>query len=168
MAACGGAQPVQGFADHGHRTVETERAVGERQVVVDGLGHPHHGQPQAGKAVSDGHGAVAADGHHRVQAQFGHIAHGLGGNVGAAGREIVERVAAVVRAQDGAAFGQDAGHPVAIQRQYVAREQAEKAAPDAGDAGARLTRQRQGHSADDGVQARAIAAACEDADVHGG
>jgi hypothetical protein len=44
VAAGGGSQPAQGFGHHRHRAVEAEGALGQGNVVIDGLGHADHGQ----------------------------------------------------------------------------------------------------------------------------
>jgi hypothetical protein len=136
------------------------------QVVVDGLGHADHREAQRMQLRCDGHRTVAADGHHRVQPARSRSGHDLARHVGAAAAEVVKRVGLVVRAENRAALVEDVVHVMRGQRPHGATHQAEKAALDARDLGAGVEQCQRGR-ADHRVQARAVAAASEDADVHG-
>ncbi len=168
MAARRGLQPRQGLGHHRHRAVEAEGALGVHQVVVDGLGHAHHRQAQLLEAVGDAHGAIATDGHQRVQAQLAHVVHHRTGDIGPASAEPGKRVGLVVRPEDGAALVQDAADGPPVQRHHATLDQAEKAPFDAGDARAAVVDEGLGDRADHGVEPGAVAAAGEHADVQRG
>ena len=66
-----GVQPVDGVDAHLHGGVEPEGHLGGGQVVVDGLGHPDHGQALGGQPRRDAERVLAADRHQGVDAVVG-------------------------------------------------------------------------------------------------
>src|SRR5574337_432334 len=167
VAARGGFEPVERLGDDRDRAVEAEAQVGVAQVVVDRLGNADHRQAERVHPVGDLHRAVAADRDQRIELQVvARVGEHLGRHVGAAGAEVMERVAAVVRAQHRPALRDDACYRRMVERPHAPAHEAEESALDPGDARAALVDQRQRDRADDRVQPRAVAAAGEDADVH--
>ena len=135
-------------------------------VVVDRLRHADDRDAALAELVRDGQRAVAADDDERVEP---HLVEHLDDAIGVVvrpfgGRDRVrERVAAVGRAENGAAEAQDAGDVARREHaRAVGLDQAVEAVfeADALDAG---VGRRLDDGADDGVEARGIAAAGEDA-----
>ena len=150
-----------------HRGVEAETAGRAPDVVVDGLGHADHRDAHQVELMRDLQRAVAADDDQRVQL---HLREGLDhafGVVGMAppvGDGIFERVAAIGRAEDGAAQPQDAGDVPGRQQPRARRvEQSVKAVlePDDLDSG---VERRLDHRTNDRVEAGRVAAAGQDSD----
>ncbi len=177
LVALGGAvQAVQALGGERHGGVEAERGEGLVQVVVDGLGHPHHPQPLLRQGVGDGQGAVAAHRDQGVQFPPGeefqdlvgavHLPHGA---VGHAQGE-AQGIAPVGGAQDGAAQVGDAPHPVPGEADHAAvlvalrEEDAVEPFPDAVAFPAPV-HGGQHHGADDGVQPRGVSPAGADGDA---
>lgn len=71
MGLGGGLQPVHGLRGDADGGVETERAVGGGDVVVDGLRDADHGQARVGEHPGRGQRALPADGDEDVEADLG-------------------------------------------------------------------------------------------------
>ena len=117
MAFRRGMQAIEGFGDNADCRLVTEGDVGGAQIVVNGLGHPHHRLSLFKQALGDLQGAVAADRDQDLGTDFPDIVQHLGGNVAQFGAAVVhnrvlEGIAPVAGAQDGAAPRQDAAHGV--------------------------------------------------------
>jgi hypothetical protein len=159
--------------DHGaHRGVEAERVDRARDVVVDRLRHAHHVHPAPDELLGDLERAVAADRDDRVDAERARVGHQLVGavdvDVAAVGlaHRVVERAAAVGRAEDGAAQVGDAAHRLGGERDdLVLAEEARVAALDAEHVPAARVGGEDG-GADDGVQPGGVAAAGGESDAH--
>ena len=110
-----GYQLVKGLRGDLHRRLETEGEVRARQVVVDGLGHAHHGDAHVEELQGDALRAVAADVDESVEAHvletFLHqlrTVFDFPASVGLPHGE-VERAALVGGLDDGAALDVQAG-----------------------------------------------------------
>jgi len=77
MALGGGAQPIKSVRCAGHRGIETERQHGRLEVVVNGLGHAHHGQALFVKLLGNAQRPIAPDADQRPQAELLTIRLGL-------------------------------------------------------------------------------------------
>ena len=156
---------AQRLGGRGHGGVEAKAALAIGNVVVDGLGHAHAGQSHLfGQAMRQAHGAVAADGHHHVQAQRPDIAaHML-----QRGR-IAQGVGAVAGAQDGAAHMQDARDLVPAQGLDAGRveHQALEAVGNAQHLALAVVDQGLGDRTDHRIQAGAVATSGQHANAHG-
>ena len=112
-------QPVDGIGGEGDRGIEAETVGRADDVVVDGLRDADQRDAAFVELVSDRERAIAADDDERVERHpVEHLDHAIGVVPGAFGRadRMGERVAAVGRAEDGAAEPQDAGHIPRRQR----------------------------------------------------
>ncbi len=165
-----GLQPVQGLRGRLYGGFEAEGDLGGRQVIVDGLRHPHQGHAQAGELMGDLQGAVAPDDHQPVEVQAAevvqanpgkilhHLAAVLGGLVG-------ERVAPVGGAQDGAAAGQDAADARVVELAGLpGPDQAVESVFNAQHPPAVVDQGRLHHPANHRVQPRAVPAPGANAD----
>ncbi len=165
-------QTVDRLGGDADRRIETEGDDGAPHVVVDGLGHADHRHAFFGEAVGDLQATVAADGHQRIEAQPAEVVHHLVRQIALfpfAGR-VADRhhegVSLIGGPQDGATDAGDAVHLLRCQvDDLIGVQQAGIATFDAvnfplpivGGHGDRL---------DDGVQARRVATAGIDADLH--
>ncbi len=108
-----GVQAIDRFGRKADRRVEAETARRADDVVVDRLRHADERDAFLVELVRDGQRAVAADAHERVEVVLlEHLHDAVGVVEGALGRHdrLDERVAAVDRAEHGAAEPQDARH----------------------------------------------------------
>ncbi|MEZ5284067.1 MAG: hypothetical protein R2712_04505 [Vicinamibacterales bacterium] len=132
------------------------------------FGTPTSGNALQVELVGDGECAVAADGHQRIHA---HLVKGFDDPIGVVhlpvrrvGR-VLEGVSVVGRAEDGPAQAQDAGDVVGGQGpRPAAVEQAVEAVFEADDFDLRVAG-RLDDGPDDGIEARGIPAAGEDANL---
>ena len=162
MAVAGGVDAFQRIGHGGHGGIKTEAALATLNVVVDGFGHAHHLQTPLGQCVGNRQGAVAADGHQRIQPQFVHVVHGQRNGFFA-----VRRVAPVGGAQHGAAHAHQFTHVFPGQGLGAALHQTGKPVLNPQYLGPALAYEAAGDRADDRVQAWAIAPASEQTNLHG-
>ena len=169
----GGVEAIDRLRRDGDRGVETEGRLRARQVVVDRLRDADDRHALLEEARRDPEGAVAADRDQGVAADLLEPAHDLvrdvdGDLLAVALGDELERVALVDRAEDRAAEVGDATHLVAGQIDQAVRARLEQSVVAAADAGdfptAPQTGQRDG--ANDRVEARSVAPAGVDQDVH--
>ena len=161
-------QPIDRIGRKRHRGIETETARRPDDVVVDGLRHADDGNALQIELVRDAQRSVAADHDERLQA---HLVKGVDDAIRivdlAFGRvdRILERVAVIGRAEDGAAEAQDAGDVLGRQDARPRRvQQAVEAVFEADDLDAGVERGLD-DGADDGVEAGCITAAGEHANA---
>ena len=161
VALGGGVQLVDGLHRRGDRGVEAEGRDRAADVVVDRLGTPTMRMPFSNRLLGDGQRPVATDGDERLDAQVARVVEQLVGAVDLEVAPVVlehrigERIAAVGRAQDGAAQVGDAAHAVARHRHHlVLAQQSHVAALDAQHVPAAVEG-REYRGTNDGVEARA-------------
>ena len=145
------------------RGVEAERVVGRTQVVVDGLRHADDVDAVFRESVRGGQGALAADRDDAVDAM---LCESLRDVLGAAARAVVGVGAA--GAEDRTALPGQALHLMPGERHEVAVDDSAPAVADPDELQVVGGRALEHDAADDRVQAGAIAAAGQDADLHGG
>ena len=109
----GGVDLVDRVGGRAHGGVEAEGDLGGAEIVVDGLGHAHDLHALLKQFLGDGLRSVAADGDHRINAQFPRIGHHFIGDIELLFLAVLyrfefERAAAIGGAEDGAAAGQNA------------------------------------------------------------
>ena len=123
VAGRGDVQAVDRLGRHLDGGAEADRPLGVAEIVVDGLGNADQAPiAQLGQAAQGREAAVAADADQRIELQGVIAGCDLGRTVDHAGwTRIGERVAAIGRAQQGAAHGQDAGDDVRAQRDRIDR-----------------------------------------------
>ena len=117
---------IQTLGGKGYGAVKTESRHRPFQIVVNGFRHPDHPQPLLRQGVSDGHGAVAADGDEGIDLvqtesphEFVSAVHFLDAAVRVADGKM-QRVAAIGGAQYGATQVGDAANAVARQGNQTA------------------------------------------------
>jgi hypothetical protein len=165
-------QPVERLGRRAHRRIEAERPLGAADVVVDRLGHAHHGEALAPQLVRDLETAVAAYGDERVESaglkRGDQIVRAIGLVLPAIRilHDVAEGIAAVRGAENGPAEMGDAADRRGIQRDdAVEAEQSlvpalNTVAPPATAVGG------QDHGADDGVQSGGVSTPGRDGDPH--
>jgi len=171
VALGGGVELVDRVGGGLDRGIEAEGDVGGGEVVVDGLGDADDAEAFLGQFVGDAEGAIAADGDEGVEpvvVEGGDDLVGpVAGDDGAVGLAFgpLEGVAAVGGAEDGAAEVGDAADALAVEADgRFAGEEAVVAFADAVDLPA-LVEGGEHDGADDGVEARGVAAAGVDGDA---
>jgi hypothetical protein len=172
VALGGGVQPLERLGHHLDRGGEADRHLGGLEVVVDRLGHADDlGRAALDELLAERHRAVAADHDQPAQIEPREVGHAGGADVvdlGAAVGQLErvrERVGAVRRAEDGAAAGQELLGPGRIEIDVLLLVQALEAVADADHFPAVGVAGVEHHRADHRVEARAVAAAGEDADA---
>ena len=162
----GRVQAIDGVGREADRGVEAETARRPVDVVVDRLRHADQTHAPLVELVGDSQRAVAADADERVELHLlEHLHHAVGVVEGAVRRfdRLRERIAAIDGAENGAAQAQDAGDVFRRQHaRFLRVNQPVEAVlePDDGDVG---VAGRLDDRADDGVEARRVTAACQDA-----
>ena len=157
----GGAQAVHRVRGDVHRGVEAEGVVGGTQIVVDRLRHAEHVDAVLGQPVRGGGGSLAADGDDAVEAV---AVHRLGDVLSASARTLVG-----VRATGAEDRAPDLGQALDLvtrEREEVGVHDAPPAVTDADELKIVSGGALEHDAADDGVQARAVAAAGQDSDLH--
>src|ERR1700722_665690 len=171
MRGGGGVNFVERVGDGMERSVEPERDLGSRKIVVDGLGHADNFQSFLEKLISDFLRAVAANADDGVDAQLVRVGDDLSGNVA---RDlvavdhafVVKRIAAVGGAEDGASAGQNAGNFLERKFESFFRpDEAVEAVRDADDFPAVAQDGGFGSGADDGVETGSVPASGGDANA---
>ena len=171
VAGGGDVQAIDRLGRHLDRRAEADRALGVAEIVVDRL----RDADQAPVALlrqpaQDREAAVAADADQRAEAELVVAVDDLVRAVdrAAVGRRIGERIAAVGRAEHGAAEVQDAGDAVRGQLDRVDRapEQAVGRLADPEHLPAVAEHRALDHRPDHGVQAGAVPAARQQTDPH--
>ena len=158
-------QAIDRLGGHGDRGVEAEGVVGRGQIVVDGLRHGDDRNAHVAQPLSDAESAVAADGDEAVDLQFADVTDDLAGAVDAIAATvgILERIAAVGRPQQRAAFRKDAANGLSSQGDDGLRQQPFEAELNAEDVKVVIAGGAD-RGANDGVEARAVAAAGQNSD----
>src|SRR5207237_382620 len=153
-------------ADRGH---EAERVTGRVEVVVGRLRHGDHRDAHVAETLRDAKRAVAADRDDAVDAELVNVFDDELRAIFtiARGVRVLERIAAVRRAKQRAAFRQDAADGVDGQRYDRLRHQSFEAELDAGDFEVVIANGGANGGADDGVEAGTVAAAGENSDSFG-
>ncbi len=174
MRGRGGVQPVDALRGKGNRGVEAEGDHGALEVVVDRLGHSDHAQALLGQGVRDTQRAVPSHRHQGVDALALQGADDLVAPVPLHHRpvrpllRVLERIAQVRGAEDGAAEVRDAGHVLGPQTDEVPLalrvEEAAVALADPHHLPAVAVR-RHHHRPDDGVQPRGVPSPGADRDA---
>jgi hypothetical protein len=165
-----GLQAVDRLGDDRHRRIEAEGGVGGAEIVVDGLGHADHADPERREALRDMHRAVATDHHEPVQSGLAHALERALRHVGDRDRPVVTarrkvpRVALVGRAEHRAALGDQPGDVAIAQLAQPALVQSLEAVLDPDDRRAESADSGTRDRADHRVQAWAVPAAGEQAD----
>ncbi|OPZ14536.1 MAG: hypothetical protein BWZ10_01892 [candidate division BRC1 bacterium ADurb.BinA364] len=164
-----GVQPVDGFGDDLHRGVEAEGVIGFADVIIDGFRHSNGAQAFFRQFAGDGQRAVAANGHQRLNAQFAAALDAAVADIDRLfvflfSRKEAKRIVAIGCAQDRAAFGQDSGHIGILEQSPAILGQPKIAVLESDDFHAVARHGRLGHSANDGVEAGAVAPAGQNAD----
>jgi formyltetrahydrofolate deformylase len=170
MRSGSGVQFVHRFGGGGHGGVEAEGEIGAAHVVVNCLRYADDFEAVFRHFVRTLQGAVAADGDERVEFEFPVIGDDVGRSIAFSFGvtrivHVGERVVAVGGTEDGAADGEDAGDVVPFEPLAFAAHQAAKGVKETEHAPAVRVDGRLDDAAHDGVQARAVAAAGEDADA---
>ena len=106
------------------RGIVADAVVGAADVVINGCGHAHHGDPVAGQGQRAAEGAVAADGDDAVKAQQ------LAGGHRLALAFLCAEFLASGGIEHGTAAGDDVRNAVLLQPDDIAADQAVPAAPD--------------------------------------
>ena len=163
VRVAGRAQAVHGVRGDVDRGVEAERVVRRLQVVVDRLGDADDLDPVLRETVGRGECALAAD---RDDAVDLVPVESLGDVLGSPALALVGVGAA--GAQDGAADLRQALHLVSGQRHEVTVDQATPSISDADELQVVRGGALEHDAADDRVEAGAVAAARQDADLHAG
>ena len=168
VTGAGRLQAVQRLGRNRHRGGMTDRPIGARDVVVDGLGNADEGQA-AGlqQASKNRQAAVAADADQPVERETAqavqHLARAIAHSPAFHGKG--ERIAPVGAAEERAAAPRHAGiEAVRFDVDGCDRplEQPERAVADADRLPAVAMMRAQGHGPDHGIEAGAIAAAGQD------
>ena len=140
-------EPIHGLRDDVDRGVESEREIGDHQVVVDRLGDADHGDAEVVvEPERDAQGIVSADHDEGVQLEPGEVL--------AEGDQVGFRVPIGIgagRAEDAPALCDDAVGLGGRERAGHVLDQAPPALQDA-DASRRLLGELLDNGADDGVQ----------------
>jgi hypothetical protein len=157
-----------------HRGREAEREVRPVDVVVDGLGDADAADAPVDERLGAGHRAIAPDDNQRLQPVLLDDRHALicpildlRRAVGQQAARELARVGLVGRPEDGASLEENAGDIPRRERADAVLDQPEEAVLDADG----LDAVRRGilhHSADDSIEAGAVAAARENADAGDG
>ena len=171
MVARGGRlQAVQRLGRHRACGVEADGQLGKADIVVDRLGHADDLQfAQLGQLAQNAEAAVAADDDDRIETEFAAAADDLGRAIldGAVHHGVGERIALVGRAEDRAAL---AHHRTVehLRRQHFvlkrSRQQSCRTFPQADHCPTEYVG-AVNRRADNGIEAGAVAAACENADA---
>ena len=116
-----GMQAVKGFRGDAEGGVKAKSEFGDADVVVDGFGHADHGHTQVMQLAGDTQGAVAADHDQTIQIEGANAFNQQAGDIFNDGFTIPDHfagkgVAAVGRAEDGAAARQNALHLLKAER----------------------------------------------------
>ena len=168
-------ETVDGVGGDVQRGVKTERNFRGREVVVNRLGHSHHGDAHASEVPRDRQCAIAANHDQCVQAQFLHVPATRQGIVvcyllAILFDRIVKRISPVRGAQNRAAAGENSRDRLDGERNCAFRpDQSVEAVMDANNAPPVSQDYRTDSAANDGVQTRAVPAPVGDADrLYGG
>jgi len=172
MMRCGrGVNLVDGIGDGVQRGIESECDLGGGEIVIDGLGHADNLHSLLKKFVPNLLRAVAADGDDGVNAQLGGVGNDLGGNItryflAILNGSVVEGIAAVGGAENGAAARQNAAHFLEREFEGLFRpDEAIETIRDADDFPSVLDDGSFGSGANDRIEAGSVAASRTDADT---
>ena len=157
--ACG-AKPIHRICGDLGGRVETERVVGGREVVVDGLGHTHDFYASIGQPLCGREGAFSADRDERVDAEALHIlSHALGATV------TFERIC-TRGAEDRSTLLADALDIFALEWDNVTLDHSTPAVTEPDEFAVVDLRTLEHGAANDSIQAWAVAPTGEDSDLH--
>src|SRR6266545_1926992 len=156
----GGVEPVDRLGRDRDRRVEAEGVVGAGQIVVDGLRDPDDLHPRLEELLRHPEGVLPPDGDDGLDVVLRNVAEDrLHASL------TLERVRPR-GAEDGPAEVEDARDRLLVEPEVIAVHEAAPPVPDADELEAVLLAPAD-HRADDRVQARAVAAAGQDRDLHG-
>lgn len=153
------------------RGLESEGDVRAVEVVVDGFGDPDAVESLVRDFLCDGHGAVTPNDHQRVDFADFEVRHAdirqvLEDRVSllVLPDRVVLGIGSVVGSDDRSALGEDVGDIVQIERSDAILDETQKAVLDPENLDAVVDRVF-GDCSDDGVEARTVAASCQDSDA---
>ena len=163
----GGVQAIDRVGGEGYGGIEPEGVRGFDDVVVDRFRNAHQRNAAKVELVRDRQGAIAADHDQRIERELVehlHTAQRVVADSAGCFNRVGERVAAVRGSEDRSADAKDAGDVARCELAPAVRlDQAVEAVLEADDFAVTIAG-RLDNGADDGVQARGVAAAGEHAD----
>ena len=170
MGAGGRVEAIQRLGRHVHGTLEAERPFRSADVVVDGFGNADDGHPSLSETARDAHRPVAPDDHKAVKTVPREHRQGVFAPIRSARLAVnhlvpLERICRVARPEDCPAEGQNVRDGLPVEPLGAVAHQPVVAVQESDDLRAVLVHKGLGDGADDGVQARTIPAASQNADA---